>query len=72
MTDQLMKKVKKKEFRKPPAKSQNIVTDVKNFFLNIPETPTLVEINSDFERNRYIDLIYERTGIAADEYRVVS
>lgn len=72
MIDQPVNNVKRKEIEGPPAKSRNIVSDIKNFFLNTPSTSTLVKINSDFDRNRYSDLIYQRTGISVDEYKVLN
>ena len=55
-----------------PATSRNIISDFRNFFLNIPDIPTFVKINSEEERKRYSDLIFQRTGVAVDKYRMLN
>lgn len=62
----------KSELIRPPEKSKNIVSDIRNFFLNIPDVSTFVEIKSADERKRYSDLIFKRTGISVDEFSMLN
>ncbi len=58
--------------QKPPARSENIVSDFRSFFLHVPETKTFVEINSEEDRKKYSQLIFRRTGIGVDKYRMLN
>ncbi len=60
------------ELTQPPEKSKNIVSDYRNFFLNIPGNTTFVETKSEDERKIYSDLIFQRTGIGVDKYRMLN
>jgi len=56
----------------PPVKSKNVLSDIRNFLLQIPEIKTFVEFNSENDHKRYSELIFKRTGIAVDKYRMLN
>ena len=62
----------KNYIEKPPARSRNIFSDFKNYFIHQPQQPTLIKINSEEDRKKYGTLILQRTGIGVDKYRMLN
>lgn len=56
----------------PLKKSGNVISDVKNFFLKVPAYNTFVEINSEDDRNRFMEIISKRLGVGVDNYKVLN
>lgn len=55
-----------------PARSKSIFSDIRSFFLHSPATKTFVEIKTEDERKKYTDLIFQRTGVSVDQYRMLN
>ena len=58
--------------QRPPTKSRNVFSEIKNFFFRNPGIRTFVEINSEDERKHYSELILKRTGVDVDNYRLLN
>jgi hypothetical protein len=48
------------------------VSEIRNFFLQKPQIPTFVEINSEDDRKRYSELFLKKTGVAVGNYRLLN
>lgn len=72
MADENLPGTRKKLIKKPPAKSKNIFTDIRYFFLNNPDNKTLVTFITEEDRMNMIHRILQRTGISMDKYRILN
>ena len=57
---------------RPYEKSNSILSDIRYFFLNKPETNTLIELKSEFDRDHYNQLIFSRTGYELGNYKMLN
>lgn len=57
---------------RPYNKSNSIVSDIRNFFLNKPEQNTFIDLAQLEDRKRYNKLILERTGFDVGNYTLLN
>lgn len=57
---------------RPYEKSNSIFSDLRYFFLNKPEKDTLIKFYSESDRIRYNHLIYDRSGIEVEKYKMLN
>lgn len=57
---------------RPYKKSNSIVSDIRHFFLNKPEKNTLIELKSEFDRDHFNRLIFDRTGYELGNYKMLN
>jgi hypothetical protein len=60
------------EIRRPPSRSNGILSDISYFFLNKPEIQTLVKFESESERLSYSQRIMQRIGININRYTILN
>lgn len=53
-----------------PTRSRNIFTDIKYFLINKPPVETLVNIETDAEKQYYYNSILQRIGVKVDNYKL--
>jgi hypothetical protein len=58
--------------KQPPKISSGILSDIRFFFLDKPETATRIKFHSEEERMLYTKSILQRTGIGVDIYNVLN
>ncbi len=58
--------------KKPPARSRNIFTDIRYFFLVRPAVITLINFKDEDERQVYCESILQRTGIKVNNLRMLN
>lgn len=56
----------------PPTRSKGIWSDIKYFFLNTPEKPTLIKYKTEEDRENYNQRIAQRFGIDPNKYSVLN
>lgn len=57
---------------KPPHKSSSIFSDIKYFMVQKPSKSTLIQYNSDKEREDYSYRILQRLGVEVDSYKILN
>lgn len=57
---------------RPFIKSNSILSDIKHFFIEKPEKDTFINFQSAKERRQYNQLIFERTGIDVEKYKMLN
>lgn len=62
----------KNKIKKPPSKSNGILSDINFFFLNKPEIQTLVKFNSESERLSYSQRIMQRISVNINRYAILN
>jgi hypothetical protein len=60
------------EPKKPPSKSNGILSDIRYFFISNPKPKTLVKFEAEAERQNYVERILQRTGIGVNKYRMLN
>ncbi|MCY1722298.1 hypothetical protein OU798_18230 [Prolixibacteraceae bacterium Z1-6] len=58
--------------KKPPSKSKNVISDIKNFLINKPQKPTLIKFESEEIRKEYNRRILQRVGIQVEKNFVLN
>ncbi len=56
----------------PPERSHGILSDIRFFFFNRPDIPTLIEFSCEAEREDYSHRIMQRIGIDVTKYSVLN
>lgn len=56
----------------PPVRSKGILSDTRFYILHKPAAPTLIEFNSEAERENYSQRIMQRLGISVFNYAVLN
>lgn len=62
----------KKTLRKPPPRSRNVFTDIQYFFFHKPEYKTVVNFESEEDRQSSMYRILQRTGVGMEKYRILN
>lgn len=60
------------EIREPPPRSRGIFSDIRAFLLHKPEIPTLIDFDSEEERENYSQRIMQRLGIDVEKYVILN
>jgi hypothetical protein len=56
----------------PPNRSRGVFSDICSFLMHRPAIPTLIEFNSDEERENYSKRIMQRLGIDVEKYVILN
>ena len=72
MTDQNLPDYGKRSTNKPPPRSLNVFTDILYFFFHKPANPTLVNFDSEEDRQGTMYRILQRTGVGMDKFRILN
>lgn len=56
----------------PPTRSKGLFSDIRAFFFNKPEIPTLIQFGNEEERENYSHRIMQRLGINVNKYNVLN
>ncbi|MCP5101935.1 MAG: hypothetical protein GY950_01085, partial [bacterium] len=56
----------------PPSRSRGILSDIRFFFLHKPAVPTLIESDSEEERENYSRRIMQRLGTSVADYSILN
>lgn len=56
----------------PPSRSSGILTDIRYFFINKPEKPTLINLKTEEDRENYNKRIVQRFGINPEKFSVLN
>ncbi len=56
----------------PPPESNGLLSDIWAFFFHKPEIPTLIQFNTEAERENYSQRIIQRLGVDVDQYTVLN
>lgn len=60
------------KIKRPPYKSNGILSDINYFFLNKPDIQTLVKFNSESERLSYSQRIMQRIDVNINRYAILN
>jgi len=62
----------KESILSPPSRSSGFLTDIRYFFFNKPEKPTLIKLNTEEAREDYNKRIVQRFGIDPERFSVLN
>ncbi len=72
ISSEMNSKTNKSKSLSPPSKSKGIWSDIRNFLLHKPETPTLIKFNSKGERENFSYRIAQRLDVSVFNYRILN
>jgi len=64
--------IQNKGLKIPPEASKNLFSDLKFFFFNKPDIPTLIKFATREEREQFSQRIMQRTGIEVSSYSIMN